>query len=214
MATRRLCVVGVWVGVLSAFLSPAFAQVAGGRGGAPAVLIDKLSITEIRTPDFNTKSHPSVKNTETWLQLLVDFKVEAAEEKWLDELTFDWYVLLMNGETPRLLLSRSVAYADIEVGETERAVVYVHPRTLRRYYSERGRSVSDRNVLVYLDVKMRNVKVGEFVFPKAAVAGVPPRWWENPNVNRVENGLLGREQTPFAPLDGDFYPPLKDTGRR
>ena len=80
MATLRLCVVTVCVGVLSALLSPAFAQVAGGRG-APQVLIDKLSITEVRTPDFNTKSHPSVKNTETWLQLLVDFKVEAAEEK-------------------------------------------------------------------------------------------------------------------------------------
>ena len=217
MAALRMSVVSVCASVL-AVLAPvvwsAEAPAVAAKAGPPVVSVERLNIAEIKSPDFQIKSFPTAKFTDNWLQVMAEFKVEAGDQKWLDELTFDWYVLLLNGQTPRLLLSRSITYTDIEVGQVEHSMVYVNPRTLRRYYSERGRSVSERNVLVYLSVKMKNVKVGEFIFPKNPVTSVPTRWWENPQVNRVDNGLLGREQTPFAPLDDDFYPPVRNTDGR
>jgi hypothetical protein len=212
--TKRAAQVMLGTVICGLFLgSTVFAQ----RQEVPArVAFPKdVEIREETSPDYSEQSYPGASNTERWAQLMLEYDVQGGRDGWLDELTFNWYVLVLGGSTPRLLMSRTVTYLDVETqGETHHSIMYIRPETLKRYYSTRGR-LGTRDVLVYVEVLVDNVRVGEYEYNKSRTP-VPPRWWQfkEPEVNVLPYGLLSRDMTPFAPLDYDFYNFIKPSTTR
>ncbi|MCF7855337.1 MAG: hypothetical protein K9N51_11115, partial [Candidatus Pacebacteria bacterium] len=181
----------------------------------PRVAITDFDVEERETPDYTGLSHPNAgRAKEDWVQLYVEYTCVGGEDGWIDDLTFEWYVLLHGGKVPRLVMTETVTYMDVESEKDEHhAVVYIRPQTIKRYFDERGR-LSPRNIVLHLDVKVGNFKVAEYDFPKSRPQGIPAQWWLNPRVNMIENALLSRDKTPFAPLDYDFYEYIKPPRNR
>lgn len=209
-APAALLVVALLLVLLS---SSALAQ----RKSPPRILLKDVEINQVKTPDFQDDSHPKASNDGEWLQIVIPFSSAGGVDGWLDNVTFDWSVLLLEGTTKRLLMHRSVTYLDVENERRDHyAAVWIRPRTLRRYYGE-TRRVSPRNILVHVAVKVDNVKVREQQFPAdASKTGAPARWWsiDDPKVVTVVNRmLLMRPETPFAALNDDFWEVVKSDQR-
>jgi hypothetical protein len=181
------------------------------------VTIEDMEFEYIKTPQYELGSNPRTQNTnDDWLRITAEYTAETADEEWLDNVTFNWHVLLIGGETPRLLMHKSVTYMDIETedpNEKHFATILIRPATLKRYYGE-TRRISERNILVYLEVLVDKFRISEYTFAKGNPK-VPERWWQfrEPDVNIIELGLLTRMETPFAPLDFEVYEYIKPETR-
>jgi len=174
----------------------------------PKVEVRDFDLNWVQTPDFKDDSDPRAKNDQQWLQIAIEYATQGGQDGWLVEVELKWYVLMLNGTTSRLLLSKAVSYVDVWEEEKHHAVVYVHPRTLKRYYARNGR-ISSRDLLVHVEIKVGKFSAAARNFPEALPKGIPPNWWENRNVNVLDGKLLSRDETPFAPLNGDFYEVIK-----
>ncbi len=184
--------------------SLAWAQRAPRTGGPPQVTVEGVEVNTQRTPNFGERTHSRARSpSQDWLQFVVVLKTEAGDDKWLDELTVNWHVMIDGGETPRLYMQTSTSYVEIEHGVSQYGAVYVRPQLLRRYFGER-RSPNPRNMLVYLEIMAGNVRVAEYTFNPGR-ARVPEGWWRSPTLTRIEGGLLPPPRTPFQWLDYEFY---------
>lgn len=180
----------------------------------PQIRVTGLDInTGLRSPTFDAYDRQRPARQFQWVQIMAEFETRGGEEGWIDNLTFDWHVLLIDGRVPRLLFTESVTYMDVQSGETHNAVVYIRPRPILRYYHDRGR-ITRRNILVHMNVKVGNFVIGSFSFPEAPPDPIPPRWWENPRVNLVQGALVSRDKTPFAHVNFDFYPYIRPAAAR
>ncbi len=176
-----------------------------------AIDVDDIEFNNYQTPDFDEgRTHRSARRpSEDWLQIVIKFEAqgEDREEDWLDELTINWHVMIDGGETPRLYFQTSTTYVDIEYGEDQYAAVYIRPNTIRRHYSER-RFPRERESVAHLQFLVNGTQVAEEAYNPGRIR-IPEQWWNSPRMNRVANGLLPPDQTPFQWLDYEFYMTLK-----
>ncbi len=176
-----------------------------------AIDVKDIEFNNYTTPDFDEgRTHRSARRpSKDWLQIVVNFEAEGEDrdENWLDELTIDWHVMIDGGETPRLYFQTTTAYVDIEYGEDQYAAVYIRPDTIRRYYSER-RFPREREMVAHLRFLVDGTLVAEEAYNPGRMR-IPEEWWNSPRMNRVPNGLLAPNQTPFQWLDYEFYMTLK-----
>lgn len=187
--------------VLLSLAAPAItAQEAQKR---PQIKVEKVEVDDIQSPDYNATSQPEDTDREDWLKISVIYESEGGEDGWLDNVRFKWYVLLLNGRTPKMMTTADVTYNDVESGEEHEAAVFMRPKTIKRHYDDSG-NVSKRDLLLHVEVTVDNFQVAAFDYPRRR-ANVPDQWWQNPTVNRVKHGLLPRDRTPFAPLEWDSY---------
>lgn len=174
----------------------------------PVFNLKKFEIDDPESPKNGMKSLSDPENAEKWLQVYCEYEVEA-EGGWLDNVTFRWNILLLGGETKRLVLTKSITHDKIEADgrETQRSVVYLSPRDIRRYYNKLNRSIPDSKVVVYVEILSDGIKVGEFQYPRNTVRGLPDKWWQSPLVNRFDGVLLSRTESPWAHADHDSWVP-------
>ena len=202
--------------LLSGILSLAALQfclvpaVYGQQGGHPVFELRKFHVMQPKSPvyDANGKSFNYTTNAQNWLQVVCEYRATDAEG-WLDNVTFKWNVHLIGAETDRLVLTRTIIYDKVEADgkATQRGVVYLSPRDIRRYYSKRNGSISTSKVVVYVEILVDGIKVGQFQFPKTPARGLPPQWWTSRQVNRQENVLLSRTESPWSDMDHDTWVP-------
>lgn len=178
--------------------------------------VTDFEIDEVRSPQYSLDRGTSRVGDEEleWLRLTLMYETEGGENGWIDTLQLNWYVLLLEGATPRLLMKTSVSYLDIssEIDE-HRAVVYVRPRAIRRYYNEDG-DIDERNVVVHVEAVVGGRMIAEYSYLETR-ARIPERWWTfgAPQVRPLNNALLSRDKTPFAPLEYDRYEYIKPESR-
>jgi len=134
-----------------------------------------------------------------WAELSVLYDTDP---EWLDEVTFQFYVLLRGKMTAEFtLLKGMVTYIDVARGTKHMAVAYVRPAVLARY----GEIVG---VAVEAKVKGEVVSVlseGRLGPNKP----LPLEWWKNPNLSPRDGGILDKSKTPFALVKFDEYEALK-----
>lgn len=178
------------------------------RGAAPVFKLDKFHIDQPKSPDTKDKSFSYTESSENWLQVVCDYEV-TARDGWLDNITFKWNMLLLGAETERLVFTKSITYDKIEADgkATQRGVIYLSPRDIRRYYSSRNSPIGTSKIVIYVEILADGIKVGEFEYPKNPVRGVPPKWWESRLVNRVDGVLLSRTESPWFGMDHDTWVP-------
>ena len=174
----------------------------------------EFQITKI-DPSLPTTPAPSFSGTQKatgspkkWLEVEVSFSwnPRTTTDKYADELTFNYYVLLANRSMafPQgTLLSGQVTHTAVPAGQNDlKSVMYVSPRTLERYFD--GKIPSSASSAV-VDIGVTISYKGQVVAMKSLKGS--GEWW--PQFQQTTGALLNKSETPFAPLYWDYYEAIK-----
>jgi hypothetical protein len=162
------------------------------------------------TPEYSFSLGPKnkkVQKNKDWLELEVSFswQPKAPKPEFLDELTFNYYILLNNKsrEYPQgTLLTGTVTHVAIPQAKGLNSVMYVSPRTLERFFEGKIPTTASAAVT---DVGVTITKQGQLV-AEASWKG-RGQWWSA--LQQVNGYVLNKNETPFAPLAWDYYEAIK-----
>jgi|ERR1700674_2953021 len=128
-----------------------------------------------------------------WLEVEAEF---AAGPEFTDELTFKYFILV-NGT----LLAGQVTHSNIAAGRENRSVMYVSPRALARFNSNRPvTQATVQNIAVQI-VQQGAIK------SELSLLRAPAQWYAA--MPQVAGFVLNKNETPFAPLFWDRYEQIK-----
>jgi hypothetical protein len=172
--------------------------------------IVKISPDLVTTPEYSFNYGPKnkkVARNKDFLEVEVsfDWQPKSAKPEFLDELTFNYYILLNNKsrENPKgTLLTGSVTHIAIPQAKAMNSVMYISPRTLERFFE--GKSPTTASAAV-IDVGVTITKQGQLV-AEASWKG-RGQWWSE--LQQVSGYVLNKSETPFAPLAWDYYEAIK-----
>lgn len=162
----------------------------------------KVDLKTVRTPIYQSTSNPQATSEYEWLQVYVEFETDGPRRGWTDDLTIDWWLLVRpNSNTKPILLHESVTYVDLADGK-HHAVMYLRPAFVRRHCDTKSPNKSHFAAYVELSCDGKGLARDEF-----SRSAQPKNWWraKEPDVRIIEGELLAPDDTPFAPLDYDFY---------
>jgi hypothetical protein len=176
----------------------------------PDFKINKITPDFTTTPEYNFSYGPKnkrVTKNKDFLEVEVSFDWQPRDKKpeFLDELTFNYYILLNNKsrENPQeTLLTGTVTHVAIPQATSMNSVMYVSPRTLERFFA--GKAPNNVTAAV-VDVGVTITKQGQLV-AEASWKG-RGQWWSN--YQQVSGYVLNKSETPFAPLAWDYYEAIK-----
>ena len=155
---------------------------------------------------FNGTQKPGTPKK--WLEVEVSFtwKPRATMDKFSDDLTFNYYVLLANRSVafPKgALLSGQVVHTAIPANQNDlKSVMYISPRALERFFDGKiPSSIASAIVDIGVTVSLQ----GQIVATKSLKGS--GEWW--PQFQQTSGYLLNKNETPFAPLYWDYYEAVK-----
>jgi hypothetical protein len=172
--------------------------------------ITKLTPDMVTTPEYNVSFGPKnkkVPKNKDWLEVEVAFDWQPKDKKpeFLDELTFNYYILLDNKsrENPQgTLLTGSVTHVAIPQARAMHSVMYVSPRTLERFFEGK---IPGTAASAVIDVGVTITKQGQLVAESSWKGR--GQWWTT--LQQVTGYVLNKNETPFAPLAWDYYEAIK-----
>lgn len=185
---------------------------------AGEAIISKVDGALIAAPSISYSGAPA-KNlpSKKWLEAEVTFSWQPPQPKtqadlYTDDLTVNYYVLLNNKSqqypqgqllTGQVMLSGVPSKSlDPRNGELH-SVMYLSPRTLERLFG--GKPPTDINSVV-IDIGATISKQGEVIASKS-LRSSQAGWWAQ--LQPVGGSLLPKSDTPFAPLNWDYYEQTK-----
>jgi len=150
-----------------------------------------------------------------WLEVEVTFERNAKEPKFADELTFNYYVLLKNErfteDKKPTLLTASVVHVHVPQEKALHSVVYVSPRTLATFFDGKVPVNAQQTVTdVGVTISGKNGLLAIKSLNPSSVKG-DKGWWDNTKADYTPTAgaLLNKTETPFAPLEWDYYEAVK-----
>jgi len=176
--------------------------------------ITKIEPTFEKTPVYNIGVGPK-RNTgasKDWLIVEVEFSYEprgANDALFLDDLTFNYYIALKNqsAKNPQpTLITGSVTHVAIPKGKDLRSAAFVSPRTLERFFEGKVPSTAAQAIAA---VGVTITRGGQVVAELSTGEGKGmPQWWTR--FQQAPAGyVLDKNETPFAPLFGDYYEAIR-----
>jgi hypothetical protein len=166
---------------------------AAPAAGRESVIVKKVELVKIKTPDYNNNLNESSLTTGDWARVLVRFDAEA---EWTDQLEMQFYIVLKHPKTGAYtMFTGTFFYADIPKGRGRQVAVFLRPRTTERYGAPEQAAVV---------IKSRGEEVATGSFPESNKA-----WWRTATVRSIEGYIFDRSQTPFANIASDNYETLK-----
>ncbi len=189
--------------VATAFLATgALAQqvrVAGGDG----VQVKNVEFQAQKTPNFQAGDvkNKNVPNPREWLEIEVEFEAAKVDPRdgVIPELLFRYYVGIMTETGQAVTLSGDVTHINVIAGEEYYSAVYVAPSTMGKLTGEFRRLDEGSVKAVGVEIFYNGVLVGGYSSQRA-------KFWEQTG---TQQGILSREETPFALLWIDRYPEVK-----
>lgn len=172
------------------------APAAWSQGAANPMGRTKVSIKQLRGPEYNVQGYQSLNPKKLeWMQ--IDARYETSPE-WVDELTVTFYVLMKTADPkePFVLLKGESTFVHIYKG-THVAMAYVPPQLIRRYGKVEGAAV---------EFKYQ----GRPVAAESTVGPTYKKWIEQ--LSPKDNHVLQPPETPFAMLDWDSFEMMKPKG--
>lgn len=200
------------------FLPIAFLLVAAklsfAQTGSEAA-ISKVEAQLVMAPAVNYSGAPAkVVQPKKWMEIETTFAWQplGGTDPYTDDLTVNYYVLLNNISiqypqgallTGQTTLSGVPARSlDPKNGELK-TVIYLSPRNLERLFG--GKAPSDIGSAVK-DIGVTISKQGQVIASKSwrSQSG---NWW--PQFQQTSGYLMNKPETPFAPLNWDYYEAVK-----
>ena len=150
----------------------------------------------VRSPDAGSSKRSGSRE---WAELSVIYDTDP---EWLDEVTFQYYVLLRGqAGAEYTLLKGVVTYVDVERGRAHQGVAYVRPAALARYGEIAG---------VAVEAKVKGEVVSVLSEGRlGANKPLPLEWWKNPNLIPKEGYIVDKSKTPFILINFDNFEALK-----
>ena len=181
------------------------------------IAIQKIEPAFVESPKIaGGYSKKSQGRQPKWLEIdvLFDRNPLPKSAKFADELTFQYYVLLKNEKETEdrkaTLLTGAVTHVHTPQEKGLHAVAYVSPRTLAKLFEGKV-PVNAQQALIDCGVTVSG-KEGLLAissFKTKEIRG-DKGWWDNPAAYTSVPGLvLNKDQTPFAPLEWDYFEPVK-----
>ena len=178
------------------------------------IQITKIDPSFIESPKFNVPGYVkrSTARPSPWLEIEVTFERNAKEPKFSEELTFNYYVLLKNEHVTEdkkpTLLTGSIVHVHVPQDKGLHSVVFISPRTLARFFEGKVPSSAQQTVTdvgVTVSGKSGLLAIKSLNSPVKGDKG----WWDNTAYTPTPGALLTKNETPFAPLEWDFYEAIK-----
>lgn len=173
-----------------------------------AVSVDKISFDTQPTPQFeagNVKSK-NIPNPRDWVEIEVEFEAKTSErDAVVPELLFRYYVAVRDKSGQSKVLTGDVTHTNMVGGDKYYSAVYIAPMTIGRITGDFRRVQASSILAVAVEVFHNGVSKGG-----KSEGGAAGRWWEGGL--SVEQGVLGKEKTPFALLWIDRYAEVKSGG--
>ena len=180
------------------------------------IAIQKIEPAFVDSPKIVSGYSKKSQGKSMWLEVEVLFSRTPPPkgQKFADELTFNYYILLKNEKFTEdgkpTLLTGSVTHVHTPEDKGLHAVAYVSPRTLAKFF---GGKVPANAMQAVEDI---GVEVKGFAIKpwKGQLGGTPQApvgWWTEyaQKYTSVPGFVLSKDQTPFAPLDWDYFEPVK-----
>jgi len=181
---------------------------------ASEAVISKIDAQLVTAPAVSysgatAKTVPSKK----WLEVEATFAWQPPNpnEKYSDDLVVNYYVLL-NNKSPLYpqgaMLTGQTALSSVPARSLDpkngelKTVIYASARTLERMFG--GKAATDNSAIV--DVGVTISKQGQIIAQKS-LKSTSGSWW--PQYQQVPGFLLNKSETPFAPLNWDYYEAAK-----
>ena len=147
----------------------------------------------------------------SWMEIEVTFATAIQStsliEKYSDDLTINYYVLLANKNSlfPQgTLLTGQTSLSTVPLKDNNlKSVIYISPRSLERFFDGKI-PPSDSGAIV--DIGVTISKQGQVVAQKS-LKGQTQAWW--PQFQQTPGYLLNKSETPFASLNWDYYEAVK-----
>jgi len=182
---------------------------------ASEVIISKIEPQLVTAPAIAYSGAPTkTVPVKKWAEIETSFAWQPANplEKYTDDLVVTYYVLLNNKsiQYPQgALLTGQTALSSIPAKSLDpansqlRTVIYISPRSLERLFG--GKAPADLNTAV-TDIGVTVSKQGQVIAQKS-LKSPQGAWW--PQFQQLPGFLLNKAETPFAPLNWDYYVPTK-----
>lgn len=179
------------------------------------IQITKIETSFVDSPKINVPGYAkkSTGRPLPWLEVEVAFDRSAKDPKFAEELTFNYYVLLKNEHVTEdkkpTLLTGTITHVHVPQDKGLHSVAYVRPKTLARLFEGKAPVNAQQTVTdVGVTVTGKNGLLAIHT-AKGTVKG-DKGWWDNTAAFTVVPGLLlNKNETPFAPLEWDFYEAVK-----
>lgn len=199
----------------------AFLAVSGSARAQQAALNTEVQINKIETSFLPSPKIPAAgynKQTQgrpgSWLEVEVTFERNAKEPKIAEELTFNYYVLLKNErfteDKKPTLLTATVVHTNVPQEKALHSVVFVSPRTLASFFDGKPPVNAQQTVTdVGVTISGKNGLLAIKSLNPSSVKG-DKGWWDTASLYTPKTGaLLNKNETPFAPLEWDYYEAVK-----
>ena len=165
------------------------AQQPVSRSASSLLRVRSLMHDVVLTPEYAVSVRGSVRKDgrSRWLRLSTEYETA---EKWTDEVTFTYYVMLEGSEgdlpkdatSPFTMFSGSVTYVTLAEGKHQ-STMFLDPQTFLRFGKPKA---------IAVEVSVNGQKVGEAGEPQNTVAS---KWWSSKTAHTVP--LLNREESPW-----------------
>jgi len=143
-----------------------------------------------------------------WMEIEVVFAwlPRMATEKFSDDVTFNYYVLLSNKSVafPQgTLLTGQVTHTSLPAKQNDlKTVMYLSPRSMERLFD--GKIPASATSAI-VDIGVTITRQGQVVAEKSLKG--TGQWW--PQYQQTAGYLLNKSETPFASLNSDYYEAVK-----
>jgi hypothetical protein len=173
--------------------------------------ITKIDPQIVTTPavSYSGATQKSVSGPpKKWMEVEVTFKWEPrmATEKFSDDVTFSYYVLLSNKSVtfPQgTLLTGQVTHTSLPAKQNDlKTVMYLSPRSMERLFDGKTPASASAGIV---DIGVTITRQGQVVAEKSLKGS--GQWW--PQYQQTAGYLLNKSETPFAALNSDYYEAVK-----
>lgn len=185
---------------------------------AQQAVTGEFAITSIAPSFLSSPTYSGVQydkrgtKARQWLEVEVtfDYAPKKKDEKYASEVTVSYYILLNNADVNKdrkpTLLTGTVTHVDVPSlavgGKGLHSVAYVSPRTLERFFDGKAPGTLAQAVR---DVGV-TISAGGQLGAEKSWKG-KGQWW--PQYQAVSGSVLNKNETPFAPLQWDYYEVIK-----
>lgn len=180
------------------------------------VQVTKLETAYVDSPKITAGGYnkKSTGRPSPWLEVEVTFDRAALPKapKYSDDLTFNYYILLKNEDATEdkkpTLLTGSVTHVHVPQEKALHSAMYVSPRVLAKLFDGKvpvnaAQAIVDAGVTISGKEGLLAIATA-----KGSVKG-DKGWWDNPQYTQTSGLLLNKSETPFAPLEWDYFEAIK-----
>ena len=155
--------------------------------------------------------------SQRWLEMDIEYTARTMPSGWLDNVVFQYDVLLPKTTKRSVILSGNIEYWSIAMdGNKHYAQAFIHPRILQRYAPGLKMRKSElKDLRILLTVKQNGAPVGMGVYkpttnadPKAIKAAVD-KAMNSRDTYKGKDRVFGRDETPWGVLNVNRYELIK-----